>query len=84
MLGALIGDYAGSRFEFTRYRIPYDFTFYEERNRFTDDTVMSIAVAEAIMNNKGKTTNTTTTSRKSVTSRCCQVSFFSFSSLGSI
>ena len=54
MLGALIGDYVGSRFEFSRYRIPYDFTFYEERDRFTDDTVMSIAVAEAIMNNKGK------------------------------
>ena len=54
MLGALIGDYAGSRFEFTRYRIPYDFTFYEERDRFTDDTVMSIAVAEAIMNTRGK------------------------------
>ncbi len=53
MLGALIGDYAGSRFEFSRYRIPDEFALFHERCRFTDDTVMSIAVAEAIMDTRG-------------------------------
>ena len=50
MIGAIIGDIAGSRFEFDRGRKTREFEFFTNRCRFTDDTVMSLAIAEALMN----------------------------------
>lgn len=48
MIGAIIGDIAGSRFEFNNYKSK-DFKFFTEKCRFTDDTVMTLAIAEAIL-----------------------------------
>lgn len=48
MLGAIIGDIAGSRFERDNYKAK-DFVFFTYQCSFTDDSVMSLAVAQAIM-----------------------------------
>ena len=50
MYGAIIGDIVGSKFEFDRGERSRDFELFTKRDDFTDDTVMSIAVAEALMN----------------------------------
>ena len=49
--GAIIGDIVGSRFEFNNYR-KKDFEMFTEDCFFTDDTVMTLAVAKAIKDNK--------------------------------
>lgn len=49
MLGAIIGDIVGSRFEFDQGDKSREFEFFTRENDFTDDTVMSIAVAEALL-----------------------------------
>ncbi len=51
MLGAIIGDIVGSRFEWNNYRSK-DFIFFHENSHYTDDTIMTIAVAKAILNSK--------------------------------
>ena len=48
MIGAIIGDVVGSRFEFDNYKSKI-FQFFDEDSCFTDDTVMTCAVAEALM-----------------------------------
>ena len=45
MLGAIAGDIIGSAFEFTGKK-DYDFELFTERSRLTDDTVMTLAVAQ--------------------------------------
>ena len=47
MLGAIIGDIVGSRWEFDPTN-DYDFEMFSDENSFTDDTVCTIAVADAI------------------------------------
>ncbi|MBE6746615.1 MAG: ADP-ribosylglycohydrolase [Ruminococcaceae bacterium] len=47
MTGAIIGDIVGSRFEFHN-RKSKDFTLFTPRCFFTDDTVMTLAVAKAL------------------------------------
>lgn len=47
MTGAIIGDIVGSRFEFDNYRAK-DFEFLTKDCFFTDDTVMTLAVAKAL------------------------------------
>ena len=47
MLGAIIGDIVGSRWEFDPTN-DYDFEMFSEKNSYTDDTVCTIAVADAI------------------------------------
>lgn len=50
MLGAIIGDIVGSRWEFNPIKTK-DFEYLEPgKNRFTDDTVMTIAIAYALLN----------------------------------
>lgn len=49
MLGAIIGDIVGSVYEFSNIKTK-DFELFKPDCRFTDDTVMTCAVAEAIMN----------------------------------
>ena len=50
MLGAIIGDIAGSMYESKRYRIKTkDFPFFGKYCRFTDDTVCTIAVADILL-----------------------------------
>lgn len=48
MLGAIIGDIVGSKYEFDNIKTK-DFPFVSKGCTFTDDTVMTIAVARAIM-----------------------------------
>jgi ADP-ribosylglycohydrolase len=55
LLGAILGDIIGSRFEFNiefRKNKTEDFTLFTKDNYFTDDTVMTIATADAILNHK--------------------------------
>ena len=49
MFGAILGDIVGSPYEFDRGRKVKDFPLFRESSMFTDDTVMTIAVAEAFM-----------------------------------
>ncbi len=49
MLGAIIGDIVGSRFEFDNGNKSREFELFTPECEFTDDTVMSVAVAEALM-----------------------------------
>ena len=49
MIGAIIGDYVGSIYEMHNLK-SMDFPFFSPTCRFTDDSVMSIAVADALMN----------------------------------
>ena len=49
MVGAVIGDIAGSRFEFRNTK-KKDFELFHQRCRFTDDTIMSLAVCQALLN----------------------------------
>lgn len=51
MLGAIIGDIVGSRFEFHNHRSK-DFKLFADDCFFTDDSVMTLAVAKAIMSCK--------------------------------
>lgn len=48
MLGAIIGDIVGSRFEFNNHRSK-DFDLFAHGCKTTDDSIMSLAVAKAIM-----------------------------------
>lgn len=48
MIGAIIGDIAGSRFERHTHKSK-DFRFFHRRCHPTDDSVMSLAAAEAIL-----------------------------------
>ena len=48
MIGAIIGDIAGSRFEFNNYRNT-DFEFFAAQSEFTDDTVCTVAVADYLL-----------------------------------
>ncbi len=49
MYGAILGDMIGSPYEFDRGKKTKDFPFFDREATFTDDSVMSIAVAEALM-----------------------------------
>ena len=53
MLGAIIGDIVGSRFEFVEDELrPKTFALFTENCRATDDTFMTIAVAKALLEAK--------------------------------
>ena len=49
MYGAILGDIIGSPFEFDRGDKTKDFVLFTEGCRFTDDSVMTLAVAEALL-----------------------------------
>ena len=51
MLGAIIGDIVGSRFEFNPTN-DYNFELFTDDCGFTDDTICTIAVADAALNDK--------------------------------
>lgn len=48
MLGAIIGDVVGSTYEFHNTK-DYNFKLFPEGSKFTDDTIMSLAVASTLM-----------------------------------
>lgn len=51
MLGAIAGDVIGSIREWRNVKTT-DFKLFEIGNKFTDDTVLTVATADAILNNK--------------------------------
>lgn len=51
MLGAIVGDIVGSRFEWDNHRSK-DFEFLTYKCFPTDDSVMSLAIAKAILESK--------------------------------
>jgi len=50
MLGAIIGDIIGSTFEWKNAENE-DFQFFAQGSTFTDDTVLTIAMADALLTN---------------------------------
>ena len=54
MYGAILGDMIGSPYEFDRGNKTKDFPFFDEGATFTDDSVMTIAIAEALMQARAK------------------------------
>ena len=51
MLGAIIGDIAGSKYEFNN-TFDYDFEMFGEGCDFTYDTICTVAIADAILNGR--------------------------------
>jgi len=49
MIGAIAGDIIGSRFEFNNTKSK-DFDLFTEKSRFTDDSVLTIATADGLLN----------------------------------
>ena len=54
MLGAIIGDMVGAPYEFDRGNKTKDFPLFGKGTEFTDDTVMTVAVAEALIMGQDK------------------------------
>ena len=52
LLGGIIGDIVGSVYEFNNIKTK-DFPLFSERSSYTDDTVMTIAVADALKDGIG-------------------------------
>ena len=50
MYGAILGDIIGCPYEFDRGGKTRDFPLFSRESEFTDDTVMTVAVAEAFLN----------------------------------
>ena len=53
MIGAIIGDIIGSRFEFNNHRSK-NFELFTDECQVTDDSIMTLAVAKAIMETEKK------------------------------
>jgi len=54
MLGAILGDIVGSPYEFDHNNYKHkDFPLLGEKSHFTDDTVMTVAVAQGLMAGQG-------------------------------
>ena len=51
MLGAIIGDIVGSKYEFNN-TFDYDFEMFGGGCDFTDDTICTVAIADAILNGR--------------------------------
>ena len=51
MLGAMIGDIVGSKYEFNN-TFDYDFKMFGGGCDFTDDTICTVAIADAILNGR--------------------------------
>jgi ADP-ribosylglycohydrolase len=52
VLGAIVGDIIGVPYEFNNIKTT-SFPLFHGRTRFSDDTVMTVAVAEALMDGCG-------------------------------
>lgn len=50
MIGAILGDIIGSPYEFDRGDKTKDFPLFSKGSTFTDDTVMTVAIADALLN----------------------------------
>lgn len=54
MFGAILGDMIGAPYEFDMGNKTKDFPLFSKKLQFTDDSVMTIAVAEALMESAGQ------------------------------
>ena len=54
MIGAILGDMIGAPYEFDRSPKTKEFPLFSRGTEFTDDSVMTVAVAEALMDSLGK------------------------------
>ena len=54
MIGAILGDIVGSPYEFHNIK-KENFPLIQQKSRYTDDTVMTLAVARSLMDGYGKT-----------------------------
>ncbi len=63
MLGAIIGDIIGSVYEFNNAKT-HDFPLFTANSRFTDDTVLTVAVADSILNHTDYAQNIWTYGRR--------------------
>jgi ADP-ribosyl-[dinitrogen reductase] hydrolase len=52
MLGAIVGDIVGSVYEFNNLRTK-NFPLFTEESSFTDDTILTIAVADVLLSGGG-------------------------------
>ena len=52
MLGAIAGDIVGSRFEWNNIKTK-DFKLFNHQSRFTDDSIMTLAIAKAVLTCQG-------------------------------
>ena len=50
MIGAIVGDIVGSVYEFIDEKPQYNFPLYDNQSFFTDDTVLTVALADSILN----------------------------------
>ena len=55
MYGAILGDMIGAPYEFDRGRKTKEFPMFTKESHFTDDSVMTVAVAEALLDTHGGT-----------------------------
>ena len=55
MIGAILGDMIGSPYEFDRSPKTKEFPLFSKHSEYTDDSVMTIAVADALLTTLGKT-----------------------------
>lgn len=53
MYGAILGDIIGSPYEFDKSKKTKEFPLFIPRSRYTDDSAMTIAVAEALLDTLG-------------------------------
>ncbi len=54
MYGAILGDMIGAPYEFDRGDKTKEFPLFTEESEWTDDSVMTIAVAEALLDSRGE------------------------------
>ena len=54
MYGAILGDIIGSPYEFDRSGKTKDFPLFIPASRYTDDSAMTIAVGEALLDTLGR------------------------------
>ena len=59
MLGAIIGDVVGSRFEFNNIKTT-EFQLFDKDSEFTDDTVCTVAFMDWLLNANERTNDSAT------------------------
>ncbi len=52
IIGAIAGDVIGSTYEGNPHKVKYDFDLFKGYKTFTDDTVLTVAIADALIHNK--------------------------------
>jgi ADP-ribosylglycohydrolase len=50
MIGAIAGDIIGSVYESTNFKPEFNFPLFSNDSKFTDDTVLTVALADSILN----------------------------------